>query len=285
MKGIKNKLMLIIGCLFIIIGLLIIFFNIPYSSLKNEFNNDLEQTIQNTKIEKDVFTEDDFRSYPLAIKKYITNNGFIGNQKMSYLNIFFENTDFIQDPKKIKLKIDYNQYNFAKRPARLAYINSSIYGIPFEGYDYFFNEIGGMKGVIGKKIQIFNQKGSDIDKGALCTYLAESLFIPTSLLENDIIFEEIDPFNVKATINLKGISVSGVFTFNEEYEMIKFYTEDRAAVKDDGSVDYIPWTAKCDNYKRNKDGINFPNKLKAIWNYPDKDLIYFDGNVKYFSFK
>ena len=120
--------------------------------------------------------------------------------------------------------------------------------------------------MIGKKIQIFNQKGSDIDKGALCTYLAESLFIPTSLLENDIIFEEIDPFNVKATINLKGISVSGVFTFNEEYEMIKFYTEDRAAVKDDGSVDYIPWTAKCDNYKRNKDGINFPNKLKAIWN-------------------
>ncbi|MDU0894500.1 MAG: hypothetical protein E7A85_04395, partial [Anaerococcus sp.] len=72
MKGIKNKLMLIIGFLFIIIGLLIIFFNIPYSSLKNEFNNDLEQTIQNTKIEKDVFTEDDFRSYPLAIKKYIT---------------------------------------------------------------------------------------------------------------------------------------------------------------------------------------------------------------------
>lgn len=107
--------------------------------------------------------------------------------------------------------MDYNQYNFAKRPARLAYINSSIYGIPFEGYDYFFNEIGGMKGVIGKKIQIFNQKGSDIDKGALCTYLAESLFIPTSLLENDIIFEEINPFNVK------GISVSRVFTFNEEY--------------------------------------------------------------------
>lgn len=135
MKGIKNKPMLIIGCLFIIIGLLIIFFNIPYSSLKNEFNNDLEQTIQNTKIEKDVFTEDDFRSYPLAIQKYITNNGFIGNQKMSYLNIFFENTDFIQDPKKIKLKMYYNQYNFAKRPARLAYINSSFYGIPFEGYD------------------------------------------------------------------------------------------------------------------------------------------------------
>lgn len=100
MKGIKNKLMLIIGCLFIIIGLLIIFFNISYSSLKNEFNNDLVQTIQNTKIEKDVFTEDDFWSYPLAIQKYITNNGFIGNQKMSYLNIFLKILILYKIPKK-----------------------------------------------------------------------------------------------------------------------------------------------------------------------------------------
>lgn len=100
MKGIKNKTMLIIGCLFIIIRLLIIFFNIPYSSLKNEFNNDLEQTIQNTKIDKDVFTEDDFRSYPIAIQKYITNNGFIGNQKMSYLNIFLKILILYKIPKK-----------------------------------------------------------------------------------------------------------------------------------------------------------------------------------------
>ncbi len=285
MKGIKKNIMLFIGILLVVIGSMLVYFNISYSPLKNEFNDDLEKIMQESNIDNDVFTKEDFEEYPTAIQKYMANNGYIGSKKMNYINIFFTDTDFIQDPEKPKLKMDYNQYNFAKNPARIAYIKSSLFGIPFEGYDYIYDGKGGMKGVIGKNITLFDQKGPDMDAGALCTYLGESLFVPSSLLENDIYFEEIDPYNIKASIKNNGITVSGIFTFNENYEMIKFYTEDRAAVKDDGSVDYIPWTAKCSDYEKNQDGINFPKKLQAIWNYPEGDLVYFDGNVKYFEYK
>ena len=47
----------------------------------------------------------------------------------------------------------------------IAKINSQcMFGIPFEGYDYYSDGIGGMKGVIAKVITLFNQTGTDMDK-------------------------------------------------------------------------------------------------------------------------
>lgn len=84
------------------------------------------------------------------------------------------------------LSIDYTHYNFTNVPSRLAFIDSSMFGILFEGYDYYINGNGGMKGVIGKAIQLFNQTGAEMDEACLVTYLAECFFIPTSILQGYI---------------------------------------------------------------------------------------------------
>lgn len=39
----------------------------------------------------------------------------------------------------------------------MALIDSRMFGIPFEGYDYYQNGIGGMKGMLAKAIPLFNQ--------------------------------------------------------------------------------------------------------------------------------
>lgn len=45
----------------------------------------------------------------------------------------------------------------------MALIDSSMFGIPFEGYDYYWNGTGGMKGVIARAITLFDQTGADMD--------------------------------------------------------------------------------------------------------------------------
>lgn len=47
----------------------------------------------------------------------------------------------------------------------------------------------------------------------------------------------------------------------------------------------IQWIANCSDCKVNKDGINLPGKLQAIWEYPDRELLYFDGLVHGFIYK
>lgn len=286
MKGRRKRMLVVIGVLLVLIGILMIWFNIPYSPMKREFRSDVNTLLSENQISVDneLFTERDFAHLPTPIQRYIENCGYIGTQKMSYLKMEYKDVDFSQGKKGPKLKIDYTQYNFVGEPCRIALIDSSMFGVPFEGYDYYENGVGGMKGVIGKAITLFNQTGEDMDKACLATFLAESLFAPTILLQNYISFKEISDFKVQATITYKGQTARGVFTFNEKYEMISFTTNDRAVVNTDGTMEYIPWSALCSDYEISQNGIKHPTKFQAVWNYPDGDFTYFDGVINDISY-
>lgn len=286
-KAGKRKMFIAIGVLFVLIGALMIWFNISYSPVKKQFQNDIStlMTENQLSVDNEFFTDKDFSCLPTAIQKYIANCGYIGTPKMSYLKMEYHNVDFSQGRNGPTLKIDYTQYNFINEPCRMALIDSSMFGIPFEGYDYYQNGTGGMKGVIAKAITLFDQKGADMDKACLATFLAESLFAPSILLQDYITFEEISDFEVRATITYGGQTASGVFTFNEQYEMISFTTNDRAATGTDGSMEYIPWSAICSDYQLSESGIKHPTKFQAVWNYPDKDFVYFDGIISEVTYK
>lgn len=277
----------VIGALLVLIGLIMIWFNIPYSPIKSDFDKDVSALIQKNHLSdnNDTFRKEDFKDLPSPIQKYIEHCGYIGKDKMSYLKMEYKDVDFMQGRSGPKLKIDYTQYNFVNEPSRMALIDSSLFKIPFEGYDYYQNGKGGMKGVIAKLITLFNQTGAEMDKACLVTFLAESLFVPSTLLQDYIKFEEINDYEVKATINYKGQTASGIFKFNKDYEMTAFTTNDRAVSNTDGTMEYIPWSALCTEYKLSTDGILQPTKFQAVWNYPDNDFIYFDGTISKISYE
>lgn len=275
-----------IGILLVIVGAILIWFNIPYSPVKKSFSNDIEELKKDIQFpeQADVFEAEEFSHLPIAIQRYIEHCGYIGTPKMSYLKMEYRDVDFMQGRTGPALKIDYTQYNFVSEPSRMALIDSSMFGIPFEGYDYYQNGIGGMKGVIAKGITLFDQTGSDMDKACLATYLAESLFAPSILLQDYISFEEISDYEAKATISYKGQSASGIFTFNEQHEFVSFTTNDRGVTNTDGTMEYIPWSAVCGEYYVSESGIKYPTKFKAIWNYADEDFVYFDGVISTVSY-
>lgn len=281
------KFLVVLAIILIIIFLLTIWFNIPFSPLKNEFDNDLKITIENNSNYKnnEKYTKDDFSHLPYAIQKYVEYCGFLGKDKMSYVQVEYKNVSFKQGKEKPSLIMDYVHYNFINPPVRLAFIDSSIFCIPFEGYDYFNNGKGGMRGVIAKSITIFNETGSELDEGSLATLLAESFLIPSMFLQDYIHFQQINEYEVRATITYDNMKVSGSFCFNEKYEMIKFKTESRALVDSEGNVQYIPWSGICTDYKLNKYGIKSPARLQAVWHYNDGDFIYFDGAINDIVYK
>lgn len=272
---------IIIGIIFIIIGTALVWFNIPYSPIKNQFKKDANALISKNlpKESMGVFKENDFSNLPIAIRQYIENCGYIGTPKMHYLKMMYHDVDFRQARNGRALTIDYMQYNFVADQSRIALINSQMFGIPFEGYDSYQNGKGVMKGILAKMITLFNQTGKEMDKACLVTFLAECLFAPAILLQEYLVMEEINEYEVRATISYLDIIVSGIFTFNEQYEMIKFTTNDRSAIGTDGTIESIPWSALCSDYRINNNGIKSPTTFQAVWNYSDGDFVYFDGKI------
>jgi len=270
--------MVIVGVILVILGALIVFFNISYSPLKSAFLADMNKMTQQIQAkDKGVFSEADIQRLPLSVQKYFRYCKFIGTKKMSYMKAEYHNVAFKQGKNGASLKIDYVQYNYVDCPDRIALITSSMFGVPFDGYDSFIKGHGCMKGVAGKCITIFDQTGREMDRACLATYLSECLLVPNAALQKDIQWETVDDTHAKATMTYKSISVQGIFTFNEEGEMLSFATNDRPLYDTDGSIEHVRWSAVCSDYHE-QNGYLLPTKLKAVWHYNDGDFVYFDGN-------
>jgi len=276
--------MILLLIIFALIVLVILWFSIPYSPFKNQFKKDLNKQIQLSKSflqesSKTVYTREDFESLPPLLRAYIEECGYIGSPRKSVLKMEYKKVDFALGQNRPKLKIDYTQVDFANIPVRLAFIDSKMFGVPFQGYDYFINGKGAMKGVLAKFFQLFDQTGEQMDKAALVTYLAEIIFLPEALLQNFVSFNQLDSHRVEARIEYKGLKACGIYHFNDAHEMIYFSTDERGQTSSDGSVENIPWEAQCREYKLYSDGIKHPTVFRAVWKYPDQDFIYFDGKI------
>ncbi|MHB8061319.1 MAG: DUF6544 family protein [Ruminiclostridium sp.] len=269
-------MLIISSVLLILIIAVIIFFNIPYSKTNSEFSKAINAMISNAPKSTGVFTKDDINDLPSPVQKYFEYCGYLGTPKMSYSKAIFKNVDFKMSEKKT-IKIDYTQYNFVTKPERFAFIDSSLYGIPFEGFDSYRNGVGGMKGTIAKVITLFDQKGKSMDKACLVTILAECLAIPNIALQDYIKWEEIDAVHAKGTITYYGISASGIFTFDENGLMLSFKTKERLATNMDGSTKAAEWSAIISDYQT-INCIRQPKVLQSIWHYSENDSIYFNEN-------
>ena len=266
----------------VLIILLIIFQFISYSPLKKKFEKDVEKEKKEISSRTIKFIEEDISKYPVALQRYLKENGFINKDINTMLYMEYEDVKFRMDKGKEAIKIDYYQFNNAENMDRLAFIDTKMHGMSFQGYDSYILNKGSMKGVLFKIISLFNQMGPDMDKGCLVTVLSESLLNPATIKKGEIEFKEIDNNHFSASLRKNGIEVTGVFTINDFGEMTEFYSEDRPNVTSDGKTRYIPWKIICNGYKLGDDGIKRPHNLKAIWIFDDGEFVYFDSdNVEY----
>ncbi|MFA7637209.1 MAG: DUF6544 family protein [Monoglobales bacterium] len=264
----------------------VVFYNIPYSRTLSDFRKSVDSRILNLKTQSDVFEEKDLVGLPAPVQRFFRSCGYIGTPKMLYMKASFQDVDFVMSEDKT-IKINYTQYNFVDKPERFAYIDSSIFGIPFEGFDSYGSGVGSMKGTLGKVIPLFNQKGESMDKSSLVTILAECFIVPSVALQDYISWEEIDDTHAKGIITYYGISASGIFTFNETGEAVSFRTKDRTSVDMNGVVREAEWSAVYGGYKSNN-GIKQARVLTSVWHYPEGDCVYFNQNksevvIEYFN--
>jgi hypothetical protein len=276
MKKEGFKMWYIIGILLLIVGI-IIFLSIPFSPTITEFNSILDRKIKEANgLSPEVFTEKDIHMLPLPVQRYFHYCGYLGTPKMNYMRASFKDVDFIMSPTRT-IKIDYQQLNLVSKPERFALITSSLYGIPFEGLDSYQDGKGSMKGRLAKVITLFDQQGENMDRSSLVTWLSECLLVPSAALKDFLIWESIDDVNARATITWDGITVSGIFTFSPEGELLSFRTSDRVAVDMKGEATRADWSGYFQDYY-SVNGILQPKIMKSVWHYHSGDSVYFNQN-------
>ena len=262
---------------------ILIFLKMPYSATKAQFQKDIRTYINQTGKNDTMITEQDIERLPEPVQTHFRISGYLGKGKKNAIKAYITSAPLKDANDKPPMIVDYTLCSFADKPVRLAYIKTSMYGIPFEAYDSTQSGAGFMKGVLGKVIPLFEQRGAEMDKAQLLTYLGECFLIPSAILGNDITWEAIDSTHTKASISYMGITGSGMFTFDEKGFVQSFQTDQRARIGNDGSVDYPKWSLIYGDFQE-KDGMFYPTKLKTIWHDSKGDLVYFDAsNIEFIS--
>jgi hypothetical protein len=276
----RNKIMIFAGVVLILIGFVLIYWNISYSPVKTAFDKEMKNRLNKVLTNEEVCTQDEIDKLPEALKKHCEYIGLAGSKKNNVVNVLFHNTKFVFDSNKgTILNMDYDLWLFCDKPYRSAFCKSSMFGVPFDGIDYCTDDkIGGMKGILGKTVQIFDVHNEQMYKAGLISLLAEGAGVnPCILLSDYVKYEEIDSTHVKATISYNCVEGTGIFTFDEQGKLLEFESDQRQVEEVNGIMTPIGWKAKYGDYKE-KEGILIPGNIQVIKVYTDKEVVYFSSN-------
>ena len=145
------------------------------------------------------------------------------------------------------------------------------------GRDQYIEGSGNMLIKLLSLITVANGSGKEIDQGTLLRYLAETMWFPTAALSDYIQWEGIDSNSAKATMSYKGVTASGVFTFNEKGEVLNFVAQRYGDF--DGEYRLETWSCVMNEYKE-FDGVKVPSQGDVIWKLKTGDFHWYHFEVK-----
>jgi len=239
-----------------------------YNAYKTEVRNGLSRIK-----EMPLLTETDIAHLPAIVQKYIRNSGAIGKPKVRNFRIVFEGEIKRKSTADFG-KLHAEQYSFYDEPARLFYISSKMWGIPYDGLHQYKNGKATMQVKIASIFKVADASGEKMTQSETVTMFNDMCIIaPATLIDKNIQWELVDTLSVKAKFTNAGYSITATLFFNEKGELVNFSSDDRYMSAD--GKDYInyKWTTPVKEYKEFR-GMKIASYGEAFWHTPEGKFCY-----------
>ncbi|MBF8296736.1 MAG: hypothetical protein HW389_3281 [Bacteroidetes bacterium] len=220
-----------------------------------------------------IVREEEIAHLPTPVQKYLRYAGVIG--KPHVRNMRVRCTGQIR-PKMDGGWLDFEsqQYNFFDNPARLFFIESSMYGLPFDGLHAYVGPAAIMQIKVAAMLLVVDAKGPEMNQGETVTMFNDMcVMAPATLINKIIQWESIDSLTAKATFTNEGNTISAVLYFNESGELVNFTSDDRYQSEDGKVYKNYRWSTPMKNYK-DFGGIKIATFGEASWQTPNGEFVY-----------
>jgi hypothetical protein len=266
-----RKLLLILGVVIVIIILFVTISKILFD--KKVIKEVGMLTEEGSKAQSKTFSFNDLEGLPEPVQRYFKYALKDGQEHIKFVRLK-QVGEFRMKENQSWMPIKAEQYFITEDPAFIWRVKFTM--APFiwiEGRDMYHQGKGNMLIKLLSTITVADAAGSEMDISSLIRFLAEAPWFPTALLPSDYIeWKEIDSNSARAVIKDNGYTASGIFTFNEKGEIIKFVTNDRY-MEADGKYFKEQWGGHYRNYQE-IEGMKIPTEGEVEWNLSDRDLQY-----------
>jgi hypothetical protein len=217
-----------------------------------------------------IITIEDISPLPEPIQKWLKVSGIIGKPAIQSV--------YMSQKYQIKLKPEQKNWYpaFAEQYATVidpAFVwQAEIKMMPVIsafGRDKFINGEGEMDFKLLSVFAVANDgPNPQINEAALQRFLGEMVWYPSAALSNYVVWKDLGPQTAKATMTLKSLSGSGIFTFDEVGHVRSF-----SALRYQGSgpdAKRSEWTVNITSTKE-FEGIMVPSSGEVTWKLESGD--------------
>lgn len=253
---------------------LVLIFVIVLKSKKNRSNisQEVNRLISSSRdISKKIFYQSFTVDLPTPVRRYFFYALKEGQPFISYARLR-HNGSFKPHPKFNWMQIWGEEFFTTENPGFHWYGRTAV----FQVIDKFIDGKGILKVYLFSFLKLMNYEGKGIDQGELFRWLAEAVWFPTALLPSENIrWEAIDEDSAKVILSNKGVSIEGIFHFNELGQVTRFEAR-RPSGKEVTLRE--KWTCHYADY-REVNGIYIPFYGETVWNLAEGDYCYARFNL------
>ncbi len=251
-------------------------FPIPcFASVHGTFVEKVERAFQTQPrpSENDILTEKDIAHLPEPVQKYLRYTGSVGKPKVMNARLQFDTLMFSK-PRFAPMLLKVDQFSFFGDPARFFFMKGKMRGLPVRVLHAYSQHSATMQVRMLGLINLVNLSGEQLSIAETVTLLNDMcVLFPATLIDSRLSWKAVDATSVQVTFQNGPYRVSAMLIFNEKGELICFYSDDRLALQDDGSLRKARWSTPLRDYKE-FNGRRVASYGEAIWNYPEGDFTY-----------
>ena len=216
------------------------------SSYENRYETEVRKRL--ARMEPGLLTPDDVRNLPAPVQKYLAFTGAIGKPKVWNFRAMFHGT-MKRTLESGWTDVDVRQYDFFDEPARLFYITSSVYGVPFDGLHAYVGDSATMQIKIASLVQVVDARGVKMTRGETVTLFNDMCVLaPATLISPAISWVSVDSLHVRATFTNHGSAISALLTFSSDGGLVDFLSNDRFLSEDGTTYLNYTWSTPVTRY-------------------------------------
>lgn len=238
-----------------------------------QYDREVADRLRHPPQQVQLLTEADMTHLPFVVQRYLAFTGAVGRPQVWNYRLRFRGA-LRNGPNDRWMTMTAHQQSFVNPPARFFYIESSLFGIPFNAFHRYVGPTATFRVRLASLLTMVDARSAEMNQSETVTLFNDMcLLAPATLIDRNIVWEEVDPLTVRATWSNAGNTISAVLSFDSSGALVNFVSDDRYRTIDGKTYQRLRWSTPVMEW-REFDGRKLPAVAEATWQLPEGEFAY-----------
>ncbi len=225
-----------------------------------------------------LLTEDALAGLPGPVRRYVLASGAVGRPVPTSMRLELEAVMHRQ-PGDRGMRATSTQCNWFARPARMFLMQARMFGLPVRALHLYRDAQATFQVRAAGLLTMVDQAGEVISRGETVTVLNDMCMLaPGTLADPRLSWTAVDDRTAAVAFTNGPHRVTATLAFNDDDELVDFWSDDRPESVDGGFVDRR-WSTPVSGYRKS-DGMRLPTRGTALYARPEGPFAYGEFTVR-----